>query len=163
MTQGNPFGRGASPWMPEWKLRMAFADGLTYDEIAVMNERAEGWRPHRSVVKRKYEALGMPARHQSHTDLIPRGLVKPEHRDHIFRHMLEAESKQRKGKDLTAYDRKMLDRMHDLLYGRGQLMVIGYHPDIGWYTATREEGDEDIFRRPRTDVYAQAGIKAQVP
>jgi hypothetical protein len=42
--------------------------------------------------------------------------------------------------------------MHELLFGRGKLMVIGYHKDVGFYLAEREDEDEDIIRQPKRHV-----------
>lgn len=139
------------------KLRALFAAGLTYDEVAEANFRSEGWRPDRSVVKRKYEAMGMPPRNPSHRDLLP-WRIKPEHNDSIYRHMLQAESRKRQHRQLSDSDRRLLDRMQEELYGRGQIKVIGYHPDVGFFTARREDWDEDIVRDPKADHYSDPGI-----
>lgn len=146
MPQGNPFGPEGGRWMTTAKLRALFNAGLTYDEIAEANERSEGWRPNRATVKRKYEAMGMPPRKASHRDLIPWTGLEPEHKDSVLRHMLQAESRYRQGKKLSDTDRKLTSRLHELLFGRGTLMVVGYDPRIGFYTAPREDSDEDIIR-----------------
>lgn len=131
------------------KLRALFNAGLTYDEIAEANERDEGWRPTRSGVKRKYEAMGMPPRRPSSKDLIPWN-VRSEHNVHLFRHMLGAESRNRRGAKLSETDKKLLARMHELLFGRGTLMVIDYNPDYedGFFLALRRDSDTDVFRAP---------------
>lgn len=154
MTQGNPFGRAGGRWMTSAKLRALFASGLTYDEIAEANERSEGWKPSRAAVKRKYEAMGMPPRNASHTDLLP-WRIAPEHADSVFRHMLQAESRSRQHRATSDTDRKLIARLHEQLFGRGKLMVIGYHPEVGFFLTPREEQDEDIIRSPRSDQYAQ--------
>jgi hypothetical protein len=148
--------------MTSAKLRALFASGLTYDEIADANFRSEGWRPSRSGVKRKYEAMGMPPRHASHRDLLPWKL-NPEHADDLLRHMLQAESRSRQGKAISDTDRKLVARLHELLFGRGKLMVVGYHQDVGFFLIEREDSDENIIRAPRTDVYSDPGIRAQAP
>lgn len=147
MAQGNPFGPKGGRWMTSAKMRALFNAGLTYDEIAVINERSEGWRPSRAAVKRKYEALGMPPRRASHRDLLP-WTVRPEHNSSLFRHMLQAEARARKGSKLSESDRKLVARLHELLFGRGKLMVVGYHPDVGFYTTERRDDDEDVIRAP---------------
>ena len=40
-------------WISAAKLRALYSAGLTLDEIASANERAEGWRPTRSTVSKK--------------------------------------------------------------------------------------------------------------
>lgn len=149
MAQGNPFGRAGGRWMTSQKLRALFESGLTYDEIADVNERSEGWKPSRAAVKRKYEALGMPPRRASHRDLLP-WRIAPEHNDSIFRYMLQAESRSRQHKELSVTDRKLTSRLHELLFGRGKLMVVDYHPDLGFVLREREDEDEDIIRMPKT-------------
>ena len=148
MSKGNPFGREGGRWMPASKLRALFAAGLTYDEIALINERSEGWRPARNTVSEKYRVMGMPPRRASHRNLLPWDIA-PEHNSSIFRHMLQAESRARAGGELSETDRKLTARLHEQLFGRGKLMVVGYHKDVGFYLTTREDGDEDIIRAPR--------------
>lgn len=134
--------------MPAQKLRALFRAGLTYDEIARINERSEGWRPSRAAVKRKYETIGMPPRKSRHTNLLP-WKMRPEHDTDRLRHMLGAEARSREGRELSETDRKLVSQLHELLFGRGKLMVVGYHPEVGFYLAEREDTDEDIIRDPR--------------
>lgn len=154
MTQGNPFGSSTGPWMTTTKLRALFNAGLTYDEIAEINERSEGWRPSRSAVSMKYKAMGEPPRRVSHSTLLPWAKsaggqgIKPEHNDSEFRHMLQAEGRARTGKKLGAVDRSLVERLHNLLFGRGRLMVVAYHPEVGFFLVPRQDGDDDIIRRP---------------
>lgn len=149
VAQGNPFGPAGGRWMTETKLRALFSAGLTYDEIAEINERSEGWKPSRSAVKRKYEAMGMPPRRASRKDLLP-WRVKTEHNGALLRHMLDAESRARQGGQLSASDRKLTARLHELLFGRGTLMVVGYNRDDGFFTLPRTDEDDDIIRAPKT-------------
>lgn len=132
--------------MTSAKIRALFNAGLTYDEIAEINERSEGWKPSRSGVKLKLDSLGM-SRRMSHRDLIP-WKIAPEHNNSELRHMLQAESRSRQGADLSDTDRKLTSRLHELLFGRGKLMVVGYHPEAGFYLAERTDDDEDIIRQP---------------
>lgn len=147
MAQGNPFGPKGGRWMTSAKLRALFNAGLTFDEIALINERSEGWKPSRAAVSRKYTALEMPSRVASHRDLLP-WAIRPEHNTALLRHMLQAESRARSGKKLSETDRKLTSRLHELLFGRGKLMVVGYHPEVGFYTTERLDSDEDIIRAP---------------
>lgn len=147
MPQGNKFGRLGGGWMVESKLRALFEAGLTYDEIAVINERSQGWKPSRSGVKRKLEALGLPARRTPHRDLLP-WKIRPEHNDSRLRSMLQAESRARQRVKLSDIDKQRVNRLHELLFGRGKLMVVGYHPEVGFYLTDREDTDEDIIRTP---------------
>jgi hypothetical protein len=147
VSQGNPFGPKGGRWMTSAKLRALFAAGLTYDEIAAVNERSEGWRPSRAAVLRKYEAMGMPSRRTAHTDLVP-WRIAPEHNDSVIRHMLQAESRSRQKKALSVTDRKLVARLHDILFGRGTLMVVTYDAAAGFGFAMREDADADIIRMP---------------
>jgi hypothetical protein len=117
--------------MTETKLRALFSAGRTFDEIAQANERSEGWKPSRSAVKNKYERMGEPPRRPRHSDLLP-WRIAPEHNHDMFRHMLQAESRARRGGELSDTDRKLTARLNELLFGRGKLMVVGYHRDIGF-------------------------------
>lgn len=130
------------------KLRALFSAGLTYDEIAEANERSEGWKPTRSGVAKKLERMGFPPRHLSHIDLVPWD-VRPEHNQERLRYMLQAESRKRQGAELSEPDLVLVSMLHDLLFGRGKLLVVGYHPDIGFYLADRSDEDADIIRAPR--------------
>lgn len=158
MAQGNPFGPKGGRWMTSAKLRALFNAGLTYDEIAVINERSEGWRPSRAAVKRKYEALGMPARRASHRDLLP-WTIRPEHNSQELRHMLQAESRARQGKKLSDTDRKLTALLHERLFGRGKLQVVGYHPEVGFFATDRLDTDEDIIRAPVDPAPALDGVE----
>ena len=157
MTQGNAFGRSGGKWMTSAKLRALFSSNLTYDEIAAINGRSEGWTPSRAAVMRKREALGVTERRASHRDLLP-WKIQPEHNSSEFRHMLQAESRARKGAKLSDTDRKLTALLHERLFGRGKLMVVGYHKDIGFYLIEREDCDEDIIRAPRADHFSDAGV-----
>lgn len=134
--------------MTSAKLRALFSAGLTYDEIAIINERSEGWRPARSTVLAKYREMGMPPRRPGSQDLIP-WHIAPEHNNSIIRHMLQAESRSRRHKALSDTDRRLVARLHELLFGRGTLMVVDYNPAIGFAIVPREESDADIVRAPR--------------
>jgi hypothetical protein len=138
----------AGPWMSTAKLRSLFAAGLTYDEIAEANERSEGWRPTRAGVARKFERLGFPPRNASHADLIP-WRIRPEHRKDRIGYMLQAESRKRQGLPLSESDLTLVSLLHDLLFGRGRFLVVGYDPKIGFYLADRSDEDEDIIRSPK--------------
>ena len=106
----------SGPWMTTAKLRALFQAGLTYDEIAEANERSENWRPTRAGVARKFERLGFPPRHASHTDLIP-WRINPDHNKDRLRYMLQAESRKRQGVELSDSDRVLVSLLHDLLFG----------------------------------------------
>ena len=137
----------SGPWMSTAKLRALFNAGLTYDEIAEANERSEGWRPTRAGVARKFERLGFPPRNSSHSDLIP-WKIAPAHNHDRFRYMLQAESRKRQGGELSESDRVLVSMLHDLLFGRGRFLVVGYDRKIGFYLTDRTDADDDIVRRP---------------
>lgn len=149
MAQGNPFGRAGGRWMAAARLRALFSAGLTYDEVAVVNERSEGWRPSRAAVQHKYQEMGMPPRRPSNRDLIP-WHIAPEHADSLVRKMLGAESRARSHRALSDADRKLTARLHEILFGRGTLMVVDYSPETGFAFVMREDSDEDIIRQPRS-------------
>jgi hypothetical protein len=68
-----------------------------------------------------------------------------------MRHMLQAESRNRQlptGEELSDSDKVLVSLLHDLLFGRGTFLVVGYHPHIGFYLTDRDDDDEDIIRRP---------------
>lgn len=137
-------------WISTAKLRALYSAGLTLDEIASANERAEGWRPTRSTVSKKLLRMNLPPRYASHLDLLP-WHVRPEHNSERLRHMLQAESRKRQGVELTDSDRALTGVLYDLLFGRGRLMVVGYHPEIGFFLAERADTDRDIIRQPVKD------------
>lgn len=130
------------------KLRALYNAERTYDEIAEANERATGWRPTRSGVARKLEKLDFPPRKYSHVDLVPWRPLRPEHKDDRIRHMLQAESRRRQGAELSESDLVLVSLLDNLLFGRGRLMVVGYHPDVGFYLTDRTDEDDDVIRRP---------------
>lgn len=139
-------------WMADAKLRALFNSDLTYDEIAEVNERAEGWRPSRAAVMHKLEKVinpeTLPLRRTPSRNLIP-WKISAEHNQDRLRYMLQAEARRRAGKTLTSSDQNLTSMLHDLLFGRGKLMVVGYHPEVGFYLTERTDGDTDIIRSPR--------------
>lgn len=147
--------------MTSAKLRALFSAGLTYDEIAEVNERSEGWKPSRSAVLRKYQDLGMPPRRASHQDLLP-WRIALEHESSLVRHMLEAESRSRQHRALSPTDKKLVARLHETLFGRGTLMVVDYHPETGFSFALREDSDTDIVRSPRKASLLRRDLAAAV-
>lgn len=159
---GNPFGNKTGPWPPDQVLRFYFNAGLTFDEVAdaVFRYNKEAWRPARSAVSRKYQLMGMPPRRSSHSDLLP-WKIRPEHNNDELRHMLQAEGRARilkEGETLSVPDRSLTERLHNLLFGRGQPMVVTYHPEVGFGLVIRQDYDDDIVRMPRVDQYADAGV-----
>ena len=147
--------------MTSAKLRALFNAGWTYDDIAEANERSEGWKPSRSAVLRKYQEMGMPPRRSIHHDLLP-WRVAPEHSDSLIRHMLGAEARYRQGNALSPTDRKLISRLHDMLVGRGTLMVVDYHPETGFSLVLRDDGDADIIRSPRSVSLLRKDLAAAV-
>jgi hypothetical protein len=134
--------------MPPEKLLELAAAGLSYDQIADENKAREGWRPSKSAVKRKLEALGAAPRNMSHRDLLP-WRIAPEHGDSLLRHMLQAESRMRQGAELSETDRSLVTGLHRILGRRSIPLVVGYDRAIGFYLVLRDECDDDIIRRPR--------------
>jgi hypothetical protein len=152
----------SGPWMSTAKLRSLWVAGLTYEEIAEANERATGWKPTRSGVARKLERLDFPPRNVSHADLIP-WKIAPEHSKDRIRYMLMAEGRKRAGADLSDSDRTLVSLLHDLLFGRGRFLVVGYSPEVGFYLTDRKDEDEDIIRMPNTTAKASALSTADLP
>jgi 2-aminoadipate transaminase len=127
--------------------------GWTLDELALENERLTGCKPSRTAVSVRLRDAGVMLQRGSRRDLLPWD-IRPEHRHSRFRVMLSAESKRREmeatGDDTgwsDAYD-KAIDLLYDLLYGRGTKLVVGYHPEIGFYLTDRLPSDTDIIRAP---------------
>ena len=134
-----------STWLPAPRLRSLAEAGKTYDEIATLNERETGWRPTRGTVSRKLERLGVAPRNLTHTNLIPWD-VRPVHKSARLRYMLRAESRARLGHALSDTDCKARDLLTDLLAGRGTPLVVGYHPEVGFYLTEKLASDADIIR-----------------
>jgi hypothetical protein len=65
--------------------------------------------------------------------------------------MLQAESRARQGVELSDTDRKLTALLHERLFGRGKLMVVGYHPEVGFYLTPLTDDDEDIIRTGPTE------------
>jgi hypothetical protein len=149
VTQGNQFGPKGGRWMTAAKLRALYRAGRTYDEIAEANERSEGWRPSRSAVLRKLQSMELPARNSGHKELLP-WRVSVEHNGSLIRRMLSAESRRRQGLSLSVTDKKLIRRLDEVLFGRGTLMVVTYHPESGFAFGLREDSDEDIIRMPES-------------
>lgn len=135
-------------WMPAHKLRELFEAGLTDAEVAEANLRATDWRPHNTSVFYKRRDMGYGGRNASHADLLP-WQISAEHSGHRYRYMLMAESRKRQGLPLSRRDQSELSLMHELLFGRGVNLVIGYDARIGWYLSDRLDSDRDIIRQPR--------------
>lgn len=141
-----------SQWMADAKLRALWhrlGVDLTLDDIAEINYQEMGWRPDRSTMSKKYLRMGMPPIRHSSQDLVP-WKVKPEHNQNRLRYMLQAESRARAGKELSETDRKLIPELNNLLWpGRGKLMVVGYHEQVGFHLLERTDEDADIIRAPK--------------
>lgn len=145
---------GVTRWPSTAKMRSLWHSPLTLEEIAAYVRRAgDGWTegtPTRGAVS-KYAARHdfPPRRSAANTELIPWRVLK-RHQSHHWRHMLDAESRRRRGGKMSHSDAKLLTEMHELLWGRGALLVFDYDQDGGWALRVREESDRnDIIRAPR--------------
>lgn len=147
--------------MTSAKLRALYRAGRTYDEIAEANFRSEGWKPSRSAVLRKLQSIDLPPRNADHTDLIP-WQVRPEHNASLIRHMLQSESRRRKGIKLNETDKKLIRRLDEVLFGRGTLMVVTYHPETGFAFVMREDEDDDIIRKPEREQLLRKGLRVML-
>lgn len=136
-------------WMATAKLRGYAHAGVPYAEIATINEQETGWKPDKTTISKKLKAMGVEPRYGNRADLVPWS-IKPEHIESRFRYMLEAESRRREGKELRAADRKAVETLRGLLVPKSGTtsLVIGYHPDLGFYLADRTDADQDIIRMP---------------
>lgn len=137
-------------WMATAKLRAYANSGRTLEEIAELNAADTGWKPDRSTVSKKLLAMGVEPRYGRRSDLIP-WKIRPEHIESRFRYMLEAESRRRQRGRVREADRKAANLLNDLLFGRGTALVVGYHPEIGFYLTDRLDSDQDIIRAPHDD------------
>jgi hypothetical protein len=133
-------------WTHARKLRILAESGLTPDEIASANERITGWRPTPSAVRLRLAALEIERRQPAETNLTPWRIAQPHNRSR-FRHMLQAESRRRRGVP-SQKDDVLISLLYDLLFGRGAFLIVGYHRVIGFYLAERETTDTDIVRQP---------------
>lgn len=151
--KGNPFGNQGALWMDLSGLRELAEEGVYLDEIARVNASITGWKPSKSAVKRKLDALGVPPRNLSHRELIP-WKIAPEHNDSILRHMLQAEGRRRQGKELSDSDRSLVKGLNRLTKRNAIPLVVGYDRSIGFYLVLREDRDTDTSgcRKRRTDV-----------
>jgi hypothetical protein len=149
----------SSPWIDGKRLRNLAESGYTLDEIASVNERETGWRPHRSVVSRKLRSMGIERRVGSHKDLIP-WRVRTEHYKSRWYYALLAESRRRGGDELSASQQRDLAPLdHAASLG----MVVGYDPEIGWFLADRREGvDTGVIRAPDSESPAALRADEQV-
>lgn len=129
------------------KIRGMVKGGASREDIAEENYLRTGYRPHRNTVGRKLAELGISIR-ASHEDLLPWN-VRKEHHDSWLRRYLTAESRRRKGLQLSPGEESEVKILHDLLFGgRGRQLVVAYHPEVGFYLTERLETDEDIIRLP---------------
>ena len=132
------------------RLERMFQAGLTDDEVALMNEAATGWKPHRTVVFRKRRDMGFAGRRLAHTgELLPER-VRREHNSSLVRHMLQATSRIRQGRRSQADD-SLAATLQDILGNAGKALVVVYYPETaeGFLFALRDDDDRDIFRHPR--------------
>ena len=137
-------------WMPDSKLRGFARGGASLEEIRRANEIATGYLPTRPTVSKRLKRLGEPRRSGQRRDLLP-WHIKPEHNGSRFRYMLQAVSRSREpDAELSDTDLRHVDLLYDLLFGRGVDLVVGYHPEVGFYLCDRSEDDLDIIRVPQS-------------
>lgn len=135
-------------WLPDSQLLALHEANKTLDAIAAANEEATNWRPTRSGVLRKLQSIGAQNRYARHKLVIP-WKIAPEHHQDPLRYMLAAESRKRQGLTLSEPDERLVDLLHDLLFGRGREWVVDYDPTDGFALRPRQESDTDIVRMPR--------------
>lgn len=160
MTHGNAFGAAGGDWMPDSLLRVLLENGVSYEDIAVTNETLTGWRPHKSSVLNRARRMGIERRRASHVNLIP-WRIRPEHQNHIIRHMLTAESRRQQGLPVSedyAYLAAALDRE---LNGGKHRKVVTYDPETGFAYALREPTDVNIVRMPKSRQRLRKELKAR--
>jgi hypothetical protein len=130
------------------KLRGLLEAGVPYDEIAIINEQETGWKPDKSTVSYKAQAMGFEPRYASHrgTGLLPRR-VRRQHNNSEIRHMLQAVGRIRRGKPST-YDYSLASTFSEIVANPGKPLVVVYYPDTpeGFMFALRGESDVDVFR-----------------
>jgi len=143
-------------WLSDRYLLALHGDGQTLEAIAAANEAETGWRPTRSGVLRKLQKIGAPYRYGSHKLVIP-WRIAPAHRQDPLRYMLAAESRKRQGVELSQPEERLVDLLHDLLFGRGREWVVDYDDEDGFALRPRRDSDADIVRMPKVTMAAQAG------
>ena len=97
---------------------------------------------------------GLPARQHHDENLMP-WRVKEAHQFHYLLRMLRCEARVRRGQDLRPKD--VVGHRNFLALLAEESAVVAYDPDTaeGFRVVPREEGDDDLIRRPRAGPHYQ--------
>lgn len=146
-------------WMDASEFRNLWLNGASIEEILDRNEKKYHVRFTRSAVSRHAESLGLPPRHKYDREWLPWN-VRPEYSKTRWRPMLLSADKERNGEPLTRADKNRINLLHDLISGRGAALVVGYHPEIGFYLTDRIDADEVNvpIRTPEVETRRRLGI-----
>ena len=100
-----------------------------------------GWSPDISTISKWLKDMGEEPRHKPRKDFMPWTDIQPEHKSSRFRIMLQAAERRERGMDLSDTDTKAVNLLDDLRMGRGTPLVVGYHPEVGFYLADATEAE----------------------
>ena len=131
------------------QMRRYLEQGLSQAGIVDKYEEDTGIRVSRSAIAMAIGRYGLKSSRPRprYTDTVP-WHVLPEHRNHNDARMLRLEGRRREGLPLSEKELRWLEQFIDLLRERNA--VIDYNPKTkkGFWWVPREEGDDDIVRRP---------------
>ena len=135
------------------QLKQYLAQGLTQKQIAEKWEEDSGQRVTRNAITMAMAREGLTPNNPvpRYTDLLP-WKVKMEHLRHYHARMLRAESRIRrlkteKAKKADPDYRRLQSWKQDLADSNAVVMYDPETPD-GFYWTYRQDGDDDIIRRP---------------
>jgi DNA-binding transcriptional MerR regulator len=131
-------------------MRRLLEAGMTHKEIAEWVYEQTGEPVARVSVTRAVERYGLQGEITRYDDLIP-WRVRTEHAHDYAARMLRMEARRRRGKKLAPEWEAKLDSWLQQLEEKHA--VVTYVPDSpnGFYYVPREEGDEDIIRKPEAE------------
>lgn len=132
-------------------LRSWSRSGMRLKDIQRKIFEQTGWSPDISTISKWLKDMGEEPRHKTRREFMPWD-IQAQHKNSRFRIMLQAAERREQGMDLSETDEKALSLLDDLRSGRGTPLVVGYHPEVGFYLtdATSAEAKSGaIIRAPR--------------
>ena len=122
-------------------LRSWARSGMRLKDIQRKIHETTGWSPDISTISKWLKDMGEEPRHKSRKEFMPWPDIQPEHKNSRFRIMLQAAERRDKGLPLSDTDTKAVNLLDDLRMGRGTPLVVGYHPEVGFYLADATEAE----------------------
>ena len=134
-------------------LRSWARSGMRLKDIQRKIYETTGWSPDISTISKWLKDMGEEPRHKTRREFMPWD-IRPEHKSSRFRIMLQAAERREKGLDLSETDTKALNLLDDMRMGRGTTLVVGYHPEVGFYLtdATDNEVKTGAIIRQSTEL-----------